>query len=400
MAALWFRPPLLAPAGDMPLYVNLASIRYALLLPLLRALLARWCPGLPEDATELITGGVEGTLSTDMSRGMRELAAHARAQAGVREAFQRERLESLPQVLRGSPEGRDFLAQLEAFLRVHGHRTVREFELAMPRWHEDPAPVLGMIRNMLALEALPELDRREPERAALWREVQARLRGARRWLVRRLVARIRYYVRLRENSRFHHVMLFDVLRAKALATERALLGAGRLRCAGDVFFLHQREIDLLSEGRLIWRDVEPRIRSRRQAHARRARSLPPAVLGLAVEDWRAPLDASHLAGFGASPGTVEGVARVILDPAGESRLLAGEILVAPYTDPAWTPLFLTAGAAVVEVGSYLSHAGTIAREFGLPCVVDVEGCTRRIRSGDRLRVDGARGEVWILERAA
>jgi pyruvate,water dikinase len=97
---------------------------------------------------------------------------------------------------------------------------------------------------------------------------------------------------------------------------------------------------------------------------------------------------------------VEGPARVILDPGSEAALRAGEILVAPYTDPAWTPLFLTAGAAVVEVGSYLSHAGTIAREFGLPCVVDVEGCTRRIRTGDRLRVDGASGEVWILERAA
>jgi len=71
-------------------------------------------------------------------------------------------------------------------------------------------------------------------------------------------------------------------------------------------------------------------------------------------------------------------------------------LVAPYTDPAWTPLFLTAGAAVIEVGSYLSHAGAVAREYAMPCVVDVAACTSKIRTGDRLRVDGGNGQVWLI----
>lgn len=87
---------------------------------------------------------------------------------------------------------------------------------------------------------------------------------------------------------------------------------------------------------------------------------------------------------------------MIFDPALDATLEPGEVLVAPYTDPAWTPLFLTAGAAVVEVGSFLSHAGTVAREFGMPCVVDVEDCTRRIQTGDLLDVDGSRGVITIL----
>ncbi|MGK0171272.1 MAG: phosphoenolpyruvate synthase/pyruvate phosphate dikinase, partial [Gammaproteobacteria bacterium] len=98
----------------------------------------------------------------------------------------------------------------------------------------------------------------------------------------------------------------------------------------------------------------------------------------------------------ASPGHCRGRARIILDPSKDANLEPGEILVAPYTDPAWTPLFLTAGAAVVEVGSYLSHAGTVARELGLPCIVDVDQCTRRIRTGDLLEVDAHRGEIRIL----
>jgi pyruvate,water dikinase len=103
-----------------------------------------------------------------------------------------------------------------------------------------------------------------------------------------------------------------------------------------------------------------------------------------------------LPGQSASPGRYEGRARVILDPSVDAELLPGEVLVAPYTDPAWTPLFLTAGAAVVEIGSYLSHAGTVAREFGMPCVVDVSEATQRIRSGDRIAVDGDAGSVRIL----
>ena len=87
---------------------------------------------------------------------------------------------------------------------------------------------------------------------------------------------------------------------------------------------------------------------------------------------------------------------MILDPSTDARLEPGEVLVAPYTDPAWTPLFLTAGAAVVEIGSYLSHAGTVAREFGKPCVVDVAEATQRIRTGDRIAIDADLGSVRIL----
>jgi pyruvate,water dikinase len=78
-------------------------------------------------------------------------------------------------------------------------------------------------------------------------------------------------------------------------------------------------------------------------------------------------------------------------------LLPGEILVAPYTDPSWTPLFLIAGGAVIEIGSYLSHAGTAAREYTLPCIVDVAECTKRIQDGDLLWINGEKGEVHILE---
>ena len=93
----------------------------------------------------------------------------------------------------------------------------------------------------------------------------------------------------------------------------------------------------------------------------------------------------YLQGQGVSPGVFEDPARVMFDPARAAALEAGEVLIAPYTDSAWTPLFLIAGAAVVEVSSYLSYAGAAAREYAMRCVVDVPACTSRIHGGDRVR---------------
>jgi phosphohistidine swiveling domain-containing protein len=395
--ALVGSPRFFAAAGDMALQVNLISGRYFLFLPALRSLLSRWCPSLPAEAPDLLTGGIDHVLSTEMSKDVRSLAKLAREDEVVQGLFRGERLENLHETLRHTSGAAAFLERLDAFLAVHGHRAVKEFELSTPRWHEDPTPVLGMIRNMVTSETLPAIDPKRSVRDALWAELRANLKGVRFWMVRYLIERIRYYVRLRENSRFYHIMLIDVVRSKVLAHERELKAKGLANCDDDIFFLFQREIDALTAGELGWPEVEARIRRRRQAHTRRARARPRMLFGVTDSSDAPPADASRMSGFGASPGVAEGRARVIMDPTSQSEIEPGEILVAPYTDPAWTPLFLCAGAAVVEVGSYLSHAGTLAREYGMPCVVDVSDCTRLIRTGDRLRVDASRGEVWILE---
>ena len=106
-----------------------------------------------------------------------------------------------------------------------------------------------------------------------------------------------------------------------------------------------------------------------------------------------------LTGTPASAGTVSGIARVILDPVG-ARLEPGEILVAPSTDPGWTPLFLTAGGLVMEMGGANSHGAVVAREYGIPAVVGVAGATARIRSGQRIQVNGTAGLVTIEDAVA
>ena len=105
-------------------------------------------------------------------------------------------------------------------------------------------------------------------------------------------------------------------------------------------------------------------------------------------------DGKGLIGTAASAGTVSGVARVVLDPIG-ARVLPGEILVAPSTDPGWTPLFLTAAGLVMEMGGAMSHGAVVAREYGIPAVVGVADATQRIRPGQRLTLDGASGTVTL-----
>ena len=104
----------------------------------------------------------------------------------------------------------------------------------------------------------------------------------------------------------------------------------------------------------------------------------------------------EITGLGVSPGVVEGRARVVLDAAA-SELEPGEVLVCETTDPSWASLFLVASALVIDIGGALSHGAIVARELGVPCVINTRTGTRRLRTGDRLRIDGGAGLVTVLE---
>jgi phosphohistidine swiveling domain-containing protein len=398
-----------APLAHQVLLVNSSAMRYFVWFWLLKRLLHRWLPDLPADALGLLTTGSEGVLSAETGRHIWRLALVARQNPVVRQLLADHAPEAAFPKLRSAPEATGFLAELDRFLATFGHRALKEFEFRSPRWEEDPVPVLGMIRNFLLADLDPdEHERRVAARRAemdrvialeLGRRPLERALRLRTRLVRYVADRVKYLARLRENSRFYWVMGAYVVRRKILRLEQRLISEGRLRCRDDIFFLDVAEVEQLSAGLLGWTDVEERIAERRREHVRLSKVTPPRMIGIeppAPGETPDAGDGAVLRGQAASAGRHEGRARVILDPQRDVALEPGEVLVAPYTDPAWTPLFLTAGAAVVEVGSFLSHAGTVAREYGMPCVVDVADCTTRIRTGDRLIVDGNAGLVRVL----
>ncbi|WP_437778418.1 PEP/pyruvate-binding domain-containing protein [Sorangium sp. So ce1097] len=305
---------------------------------------------------------------------------------------------------RDLPEGpaRDALAR---FLDAYGDRAVREAELATPRWREDPTPVIAMLTA--SLRGAPGDPERALARARALADremamLETRLSRAELALLRVLVGRAQRYVRLRERMRTWVTRVLGMLRKVALDIDRRLRRIEPSLLPGSVFFCTYEElVTALSSGRA---DVGHVVRLRRAEHLRdAARPDPPATfIGRPPPVVLPPASGVRLVGLPASPGVVEGRARV-LDP-GASSLDAvepGEVLVARTTDIGLSPLFLVAAAVVTELGGPMSHASIVAREYGIPAVVNVPGVTLAIKTGDRLRIDGDRGVVERLdERAA
>jgi pyruvate,water dikinase len=210
------------------------------------------------------------------------------------------------------------------------------------------------------------------------------------------------FTAMRELTKAVWVLGTRRLRPPLLAVADGLVAAGHIKQPDDMLYLTYDEVDALVKGKPL-ADLKPAItRRKRQRMQAEDYTLPDAWIGAASPTKRAKVvDATSLGGLGVSAGVAVGPARLILntEAAFEREIVSGDILVAPFTDTPWTPLFIPAAAVVVETGGMLSHAATVAREFGIPCVVLVHDATRIIRDGDTVEVDGAAGTVKILSRA-
>ena len=391
------------PIGRMAYYVNVSAGRYFLLLGLLEKLVDRYAPNFDRHLLSQLCSGDGGTFSRQLVEGVRGLAEVAREDPELTGRLTAADPRGLLETLASLSGTHPFMTALEAFLETFGHRCMREMEMGVPRWREDPLPLLLMVRGYL--RAPPS---RPQDAHALHLAARNALRDALpgRWqqhLADYLIGRVRYYTSLREDTRHYHAMAMDVTRGKLLDLEQRLIADGRLRLAGDLFYLTWEEAVALRSKRLDWHDVADRIRQRRRRERDLIRAGVAECLGLeATGPVSLPTadgaeGGAVLTGQCASPGSAEGRVRIVMDPATANDLLAGDVLVAPYTDPAWTPLFPLAAAVVVEVGSFLSHAGTVAREYGIPCLVDVVDCTTRLREGQRVRVFASEGRLEVID---
>ncbi|MCE5289402.1 MAG: phosphoenolpyruvate synthase [Nocardiaceae bacterium] len=294
--------------------------------------------------------------------------------------------------------------ELRAFLAEHGHRAVAEIDVGMPRWRDDPTHVLGVLANYLRLD--------DPERApdvvfargaaaaeAAVADVVARVRDRsklRARAVRLALGRVRELAGMREEHKDLLILLLAHVREQLATIGGELAGRDLLNDADDVFFLEVAEV----RSALAGADHRSTIADRREEYARelKRRHVPRVLLSDGTEPEAVaavPLAGDGLVGTPASAGTVTARARVVLDPVG-AYLEPGEILVAPSTDPGWTPLFLTAGGLVMEMGGANSHGAVVAREYGIPAVVGAADATRRIETGQEITVDGASGLVRIV----
>jgi pyruvate,water dikinase len=289
----------------------------------------------------------------------------------------------LPAALRDLAEGR---LERTAFLERFGHRGPAEMELASPRWAEDSG----------TLDHLPRgTSQREDQQTTptqRWEKItaQAKLSSLERSTLDPQVLAMQTYEGLRETAKHYLLRGYLEIRRTLLEFDR------RYALHGGVFYLTPGELARLSAGEDLWGLITERRRRRAVCLSLEA---PPVLFSDDLEAIGRPLAveaAESLQGVPLSPGTAEGPALVLEQPRLENLPAEGYILVCPSTDPAWVPLFVQARALVMESGGVLSHGAIVAREFGLPAVAGLPGVQHRLRTGQRLLVDGGRGSVAVL----
>lgn len=288
---------------------------------------------------------------------------------------------------------------VQAFLAQYGHRAVREIDIGMPRWWDDPSHIINVLRTYLEHDESSDAERhfrqgeQEAEQAVarLVSEVRKRKGPMVAGLIAKLLYRTRALMGVREYPKFYAVRLLALVRRVLGGIGDELAQSGQLHDRDDIYFLSL--YDLRKGG-----DLASLAASNRSAYAREMeRRAVPRVITSEGETFYTAQAAREgaLVGTPASVGAYEGRVRVIHNPQG-ARLVQGEILVAPGTDPAWTPLFLSAGALVMEIGGAMSHGSVVAREYGIPAVVGVVGATEKLHTGQLIRVDGGAGTIEIL----
>jgi pyruvate,water dikinase len=354
------------------------------------------------DASNAITSGLGGVASASPPRALWELGRKVRHSSHLQEHFS-EGTEGLDQRLRSDPACAEFVEEFDVFLTAFGFHGADELELASPKWGTDRDLALKIVER---LREAP--DERDPvrlahslaaNRAAVIERVRQKLRAPRRLLFDRAVRSAALYVPEREASKAALV--------RALFESRCALNelARRHDIPRDnIYLLVHTDLEAALDDPAAFASIIEQCRAQRESLQQR---VPPFWFDHEIPDpsgWPLRSEgrttsrssvATRVQGQGVSAGVVTGRARVILDPNEPGDLEPDEILVAPQTDPAWTPLFLGAAGVIVEYGAVMSHAAIVARELGIPAVVGVDGATADIETGATVTIDGTTGLVTI-----
>ncbi|MBC8469601.1 MAG: hypothetical protein H8D56_09025, partial [Planctomycetes bacterium] len=301
--------------------------------------------------------------------------------------------------------GREFLDEWKQFMLQHGHHCRGELELYNKRWYETPDYILQFVRSNITqigkIDPVRKFEEATKQRKQLEQQCRKQLKNPiKRLIFNHLLTRVQNGSVFRENIKSEIIRLFTVMRKLLNELAKRLKEKGAIKNTDDIFFLKLEETAPVVYSKAEF-DIHSVITARRAEYKKNCSVTPPdVVFGKFDPDNYTPdsidEDAEILNGVGVSPGRATGKAGVILRADTEEQLLAGEILVAPFTDPGWTPYFVPATAIVMDEGGVISHGSIVAREYGIPAVVNVGSGTKIIKTGQTIQVDGNSGIVKIL----
>jgi pyruvate,water dikinase len=331
-----------------------------------------------------------------------DLAQTAKASPEVSRVLRETEEQGVGAVLRDMPEAAPFRDHLDTFLSEYGHREIR-MDILYPTWGEDPAPVYSFIRGYLDAEESqsPHVQqaRLVKERNELTEEALAAVEDGLvgRYLLspifRWVLNQTQLHTRERDTMHFELTRLFPLARRLLQELGQRWVRSGLIDQPEDVYFLSLDEMDEVVKHQDPVRDKV--LEARQEFDANLRRPWPYIIRGEEEMYLQAETTEGDLQGISGSPGVVSGLARVIRGPEEFGTLQRGEILVAPLTNPTWTPLFAIASGVITEVGGILSHGAIVAREYGIPAVMSVPGATHSLVDGQMITVDGNRGVVLV-----
>jgi len=360
------------------------------------------------DAAELgsISKSPPGNVTTEMGLALGDVADAVRNHPEVIEYLKQAADKTFWDGMRAIPGGEDVLPVFLDFFERYGMRGTGEIDVTRPRWREVPTQLVPAILSHIK-GVMPGQHRRdflagkeEAELAAgrLLERLRKTPGGSfKANRMQRLIKVHRSLIGIREHPKYFIVQNLDMIKQAVLEEATKLVAAGILEHPEDIFWFSLQEIQEMIKTQRVDRNV---IALRKEKFQQDVKLTPPRAITSEGEIITAKPGAhvppGALAGSPVSAGTVEGRARVILKLE-EAKMDKGDILVAPYTDPAWTPLFPLAAGLVTEVGGLMTHGAVVAREYGIPAVVGVDNATRKIQDGQKIRVDGTQGFVEILD---
>ncbi|MGG3466092.1 phosphoenolpyruvate synthase [Neobacillus pocheonensis] len=362
-----------------------------------------------DERVHILNKSLSGNVTSELGLMIGDLADIAREYPQVVEYLQRAEDNTFFDGLCQVQGGKAFVKEFEHFMRQYGMRCPGEIDIANTRWRESPTAlvpsIISHIHSLAPGEHRDKFLQGEKEAQEAEKQIISDVRRTpggsfKARILSRLIRNYRNLAGLREFPKYTIIRHFDIYKRAILDEASVLVKHGKLYRESEVFYLSLSELLAVKDGTLDG-VIQKLIVHRIGQHQGNIKLIPPRVMTSDGEvitgerrDVKAPDGA--LIGTPVSSGMVEGFAKVVLRPE-DAKLNSGEIMIAPFTDPGWTPLFHSAKGLVMEVGGMMTHGAVVAREYGIPAVASIDNATTILKDGSYIRIDGTHGYVQVLE---
>jgi pyruvate,water dikinase len=358
------------------------------------------------NVADTLSQSVPNNITSEMGLELLDVADVIRPHPEVIEYLKRAKDDGFLDGLVELEGGQQAQGAIKAYLARYGMRCAGEIDITKARWSEKPTTlvpmILGNIKNFEPDASSRKFEQGRQEASRKEQELLERLRQLpdgeqKAEETKRMISLLRNFIGYREYPKYSMINRYFVYKQALLKEAERLVQANVIREKEEIYHLTFEELHEVVRTRKL---DYPLIGKRKDEYESYEKLTPPRVITsegeiVAGAYKRENLPAGAIAGLAVSSGVIEGRARVI-SSLEDADLEEGDILVTPFTDPSWTPLFVSIKGLVTEVGGLMTHGAVIAREYGLPAVVGVENATRLIKDGQRIRVHGTEGYVEIL----